>query len=218
MTTPLRQQAIHIALDGNWKSAILLNLEILKETPLDIEALSRLGFAYGAMGNSTKAKEIYQKVLKIDPAHPIAQKQLKRLSEVGNKTINSSPLMSTMFLEESGKTKIVSLINITQPRVLRGLHIGQKVILIIKRSKIFVQTEEKQFLGMLPDDLSGRLIKFLKGGNIYDTYIKSVEDHIASIFIRETKRALKFKNQPTFLFGDKTHLEFKEKNHDGLEE
>jgi len=218
MITPLKTQAIQIALTGNWKAAIALNKEILKGNPDDIDTLNRLGFAYGALGSIKEAKSAYQKVLRLDKAHPIAQKQLKRLEEARSKTINASPLMSSMFLEESGKTKIVSLINTTQPKVLRGLHIGQKVLLCIKRSKIFVQDEQKQFLGMLPDDLGGRLIKFLNGGNTYDTYVKSVEDHTITIFIREVSRVTRFKNQPTFLFGDKTHLDVnkaKMMNHSG---
>jgi len=50
------------------------------------------------------------------------------------------------------------------------------------------------------------LSKFIDGGNEYEAYIKSSNDSGVSVFIKETKRAARFKNQPSFLFGDKTHL------------
>lgn len=204
---PLKTQAIQIALTGNWDQAIALNEEILKEDPLDIDTLNRLAFAYTALGKLKDAKDMYQRVLDIDPANPIAQKNLKKLSNVAATKIKVPTSISTnMFLEESGKTKIVTLINTAPTQVIRTLQVGQTVNLCIKRLKIFVQDEQKTFIGMLPEDLGKRLIKFMEGGNEYCAYVKSAEEHDVVIFLKESKRALKFKNQPTFLFGDKTSL------------
>ncbi len=214
MITLLKAQAIQIALTGNWEMAIAINQEILKETPEDIDALNRLAFAYSIIGKSKLAKEAYQKVLAIDSCNPIALKNLKKLGESTTKKMVVSQLMSTMFLEESGKTKIVSLINTAQPKILRTLQIGQMLNLSIKRLKIFVIDGQGQFIGMLPDDIGTRLIKFLDGGNEYETCIKAVEDHKVVVFMREMKRANKFKNLPSFLLGDKTHLAFKQKQKD----
>ncbi len=76
----------------------------------------------------------------------------------------------------------------------------------IKRSKIFALDEQKQYIGMLPDNIGKRLIKFMNGGNAYEAYIKSsLNNHIA-LFIKEIKRANRFKNQPSFLPTDKSHL------------
>ncbi len=214
MITPLKAQAIQIALTGNWEMAVAINQEILKETPEDIDALNRLAFAYSIIGKSKLAKDAYQKVLLIDSCNPIALKNLKKLGESASRKTTTSQLMGTMFLEESGKTKIVSLINTAQPKILRTLQIGQLLKLGIKRLKIFVTDSQGQFIGMLPDDIGTRLIKFIDGGNEYETYIKSVEDHKVVVFMREVKRANRFKNQPSFLFGDKTHLAFKQKQKD----
>ena len=204
---PLKSQAIQIALTGNWEEAIALNQEILKEEPSDIDTLNRLAFAYTALGQLKAAKETYQKVLDIDSANPIAQKNLKKLTNVSATKINVPKTISTnMFLEESGKTKIVSLVNTAPAQILRTLQVGQAVQLCIKRLKIFVQNEQKTFIGMLPDDLGKRLIKFMEGANEYCAYVKSATDHDVVIFLKETKRSPKFKNQPTFLFGDKTSL------------
>lgn len=205
----LKTQAIQIALTGDWEKAILLNEELLKQDPKDTETLNRLAFAQTALGKISQAKETYEKVLKIDPLNPIASRGLKRLNTPGNHSTGiPTRLVSNMFLEESGKTKIVNLVNTAPAKVIRNLQIGQRVMLCKKRMKIFVQAEEKEFIGMLPDDLGKRLIKFLDGGNLYESYVKSASDHGVSIFIKEVKRVTKFKNQPTFLFGEKTQLSF----------
>ncbi len=203
----LKNQAIQIALTGDWARAIQLNEELLKENPKDTETLNRLAFALTALGKIKEAKETYEKVLSIDSLNPIAQRGLKRLNTPGNHSAGiPSHLVSNMFLEESGKTKIVSLLNTAPTTVIRNLQIGQTVSLCKKRMKIFVQDEKKEYIGVLPDDLGQRLIKFIDGGNEYEAYVKSSNDAGVSVFVKETKRAAHFKNQPSFLFGDKTHL------------
>lgn len=213
----LKNQAIHIALTGNWAQAITINEEILKENPSDIDTLNRLGFAYTALGKIKEAKDTYQRVLEIDSANPIAQKNLKKLGSISGQIKIPTSISTNMFLEESGKTKIVTLTNTAPSQVIRALQVGQTVHLCIKRLKIFVQDEQKTFIGMLPEDLGKRLIKFMEGGNEYSAYVKSATGHDVVIFIKESKRAAKFKNQPTFLFGDKTSLGLsKKKNYDGV--
>jgi tetratricopeptide (TPR) repeat protein len=212
-------QAIQAILKGNWEQAITLNLEILKQNPNDIESLNRLAFAYSAIGNVQKAKMLYQKVLKIDDANPIALKNLKKLTD-GKQRKNgysSFQINNTMFLEEVGKTKVIMLINTAPPKAIRLLQIGQPLVLCIKRLKIFVLDEHEKFLGMLPDNISRRLIKFMKGGNKYDAYVKAIEDSGVSIFLKEVKRVSKFKNQPSFTVSDipkQTFLFKKHKNYD----
>ena len=50
-----------------------------------------------------------------------------------------------------------------------------------------MQNNKKEFLGMLPDNISRRLIKFMEGGNTYDVYAKRIEDHELQVFVKETK-------------------------------
>ena len=205
--TPHKHQAIQATLEGNWELAITINEEILKENPTDIETLNRLAFAYIVIGKTTHAKNAYNKVLEIDVFNPIALRNLKRLGINTSPTGASIPqIMTNMFLEESGKTKIISLVNVAPPSVLQKLQVGQMLKFCTKRFKIFVLDEKDQYIGMLPDSLGARLIKFIKGGNTYEVYIKSVENNTISIFIREKKRSARFKNQPSFLAGEKTVL------------
>ena len=100
--------------------------------------------------------------------------------------------------KETGKTKIISLVNTSQPKIISLLTTGQPVMIAVKRSKIFVQSQNKQYLGVLPDDVGRRLIKLIKGGNTYTACIKSATEHNVCVFIKETKRVSKYKNQPSF--------------------
>lgn len=206
----IKNQAIQTALTGDWNTAIALNQELLKEDPKDIETLNRLAFAFSAVGNIKDARTTYQKVLKIDGQNPIALKNIRRLSETDNKTPCLSHFcfgnIDALFIEESGKTKVVELVNVAPSKILTHLLAGETLILTIKRFKIFILDKNNQYVGVLPDDIGRRLIKFIKGGNTYDAYTKSVENNKVSVFIKETKRSARFKNQPSFIAPHKSQL------------
>lgn len=205
--TVSKTQAIQTALTGDWNTAIALNKELLKVDPNDIETLNRLAFSFTVLGKMKDAKSTYQKVLRLDSQNPIALKNLKRLT-VGSHAGGQTPVLGvgldTMFLEESGKTKVIELLNIADPKVIIHLMTGESVTLRIKRLKIFVLDAKEQFIGMLPEDIGRRLIKFMKGGNSYQAWMKSVENHRVTVFIKEEKRSSRFKNQPSFTSGEKT--------------
>lgn len=208
---PLKAQAIQTALIGDWNTAVTLNQTLLEEDPNDIDTLNRLAFALSSVGNIKEAKTIYQKVLTLDTQNPIALRNLKRLTGSSGKntgTVQTSHLMNNIFIEEPGKTKVVELINVAEQKVISQLRSGESINLSVKRMKIFALDNQKQYMGMLPDDLSKRLIKFINGGNKYDAYVKTVNNHRMIIFIKEVKRSTRFKNQPSFITTDKTRLQF----------
>lgn len=213
---PRKQQAIQTALMGNWEMAIVINEEILKENPTDIETLNRLAFAFTVVGKIKHARNAYQKVLALDIFNPIALKNLKRLEETGSyKFLPTIQIVNNIFLEESGKTKIVTLINTAPPKVIKRLQVGQQLNLCIKRLKIFVLNNTNEYIGMLPDNIGKRLIKFVKGGNVYYIYVKAIENHSVTIFIKEKKRAARFKNQSSFGCIEKSSLSFKKESPGG---
>lgn len=203
--TLLKDQAIQLALLGEWEKAIDVNHQILQETPDDVETLNRIGFAYTALRRTKDAIQSYEKVLSLDDQNPIALKNMKRLiaNKKNNDTTNHTPLFialaDTMFIEEYGKTKVVELINVAQSQVIAHLMTGEMVTLRIKRSKIFVLDTNDTFIGMLPDDIGKRLIKFMTGGNTYSACIKGISKKGVIIFIKEVKHANRFKNQLSFL-------------------
>lgn len=208
MTTQ-QSQAINTALIGNWQDAVKLNKSLIKENPEDVDALNRLAFAFSILGKSREAKLNYQKVLKIDPLNSIALRNIKRIP---NKSLNGASngngyKLSNIFLEEPGKTKIVELLNIAPAEVINKLQTGQSLVLSIKRLKIFVLFG-KQYLGMLPDDIGKRLIKFIEAGNTYEAYTKSASGRALIIFVKETRRVSRYKDQPSFVYGTDSAFTF----------
>lgn len=203
--TSQQTQAINTALIGDWQQAVELNKSLVKENPKDIDALNRLAFAYGVMGNAKDAKLTYQKVLKIDPLNSIALRNIKKIPTTS--ISGNGYKLSNIFIEEQGKTKIVELLNVAPLEVISKLQTGQLLELSVKRLKVFVLLEKK-FIGMLPDDIGKRLIKFMEGGNLYEGYIKSANGKNIVVFIKEVKRAIKFKDQPSFVLGGESVLAF----------
>lgn len=203
----ITNQAIQTALQGNWTEAIALNKSLIKENPEDIDALNRIALAYTIIGKVKEAKSAYQKVVNIDPLNSIALRNLKKLKD---KNITITPVsgnyqINNHFLEQPGKTKVIELINIAQPKIIESLRMGQTLTLSIKRSKIFAQ-EQQQYIGVLPDDIAKRLIKFINAGSVYDAYVKSANPHKVSIFVKEIKKAKRYKDQPSFLSNSESAL------------
>jgi len=216
--TSLKDQAIQNALTGDWQKAVVINKSLIKENPVDIDALNRLAFAFSILGRVKDAKNTYQKVLRIDSLNPLALRNLKRIgdvkkikNEVGNASSTSKMHVANMFIEEQGKTKIVELVNVAQPSVINNLRTGQSLSLFVKRLKIFVLDSGNQYVGVLPDNIGKRLIKFIKAGNQYEAYVKSAFDHHIIIFIKEIKRTSRLKDQPSFISSAEKVLDFDKK-------
>src|SRR5579885_812538 len=196
----LKAQAIQTALVGDWMNAITLNRQILDGEPNDIDTLNRLAFAFLSLGHTKDAKNLYEKVLSLDMKNPIALRNLQRLNN--NKTLRPSIQLNNLFIEEPGKTKIIELLNVADKKILAPLRCGEELRLRIKRNKLFVLDLQNHYTGMLPDDIGQRLIRFIKGGNIYSAYVKTVANNYVSIFIREEKQVKRYLHQPSFVATD----------------
>lgn len=193
--------AVAAALAQKWKEAIRINTALLVEDQNDIDALCRLAFAYLNVGQFSRAKETYEKVLTIDAYHQIALKNLKKLGVLKRKDVtgHTAPSVSPMmFLEEPGKTKIAECVHLAPTQVLSTLASGQEVTLKAKNHVVEVRSLNNRYLAALPDDLSFKLIKFLNAGNRYQAIIKGVEKQSLKIFLRELARGKRFTNQPSF--------------------
>lgn len=196
----LAQKAVTAALSGNWEEAIKVNSEILKNDSKDLDALNRLARAYAESGKIKKAKEISQKVLKIDPLNPIATKCLAKWKAGGVNEGARCSLCSNAesFLEEPGKTKIVSLLHLGDAGTIAKLDAGDEVKFMPFSHRISVTTFDNKYIGRLPDDLSARLRTLLKCGNEYQILVKSTSPQEVKIFIRELKRSSQFKDVASF--------------------
>lgn len=208
----LANLAIDAALEGRWAEALKLNIRILKSEPDNLDALNRLARAHFEHGNITQALKYYNQALKIDPYNPIAQKNLKILKTfkkdghqpnmMQSQQIKISP---SLFLQEPGKTKVVTLLKAAEPQRLSTIYCGMPIEMAIKNRGIAILDPNGKYLGVLPDDLSYQIIRMIKGGNQYQAFVKAVKVNGLSILVRETFRSKKFRNQPSFLDNHSYH-------------
>lgn len=203
----LKDLAIKYALENKWHDACSTNLQILEESPDNLDALNRLAFSYLRLSELDKAREIYGKVIAIDQTNPIALKNLKKIDLMTKITAdggqssngNSTFGLDNLYIEEAGKTKTIELKNIADRKTISQLQEGEMVALTAKRSKIFIQSQSNTYIGMLPDNIGMRLVSLIKGGNEYQACVKSISEKSITVFIRELKQSPKFKGQPSFI-------------------
>ncbi len=202
----LQRLAIDAALDSRWEEALKLNKKIIKLEPQSIAALNRQARCYMELGKNNLAKKYYQSVLKFDPYNPIALKNLKIVKAFKSDGFHHAidgqvKLTPELFLQEPGKTKVVTLLKVAEPKTLSKMFPGMQVNMTVKNKKIIIVDSDKSYLGVLPDDICHHLIRLLKGGNKYSLIIASVRVNSLSVLIREIFRSKRFKNQSSFLEG-----------------
>ncbi len=184
----LRNLTIRDAKDGNWKSAIKHNLELLELDPENTNALNRIGVAYIQLKEIAKAKKYFKKTLEIDKNDRIAKKHLDKLNN--NKNIVAPSFIKQHFIEEAGKTKTVQLFRLAGKQVLENIPVGQNCELKIKNRYVSVDCDGKH-LGSLPEDLSFRLSKLIKNGNIYSCQVRSCSNKQCSVYLKEIYKSIK---------------------------
>jgi hypothetical protein len=190
-TRAKRQQAevaIQMALQGKWADAVQINRQILESYPTDVDACNRLGKALTELGKYGEARGYYMKALEIDPLNSIAQKNLNRLSTLGNKARPrpaAQKLSPQMFIEETGKTGITTLTK-QDMKVAARMTAGDQVQLERKDGTLVIRSMDGGYLGEVEPRLGQRLVKLMDGGNEYIAAISSLENSSVKVFIRET--------------------------------
>jgi len=204
MSDTLEQQAIQASLTSNWKEAVILNNKILKKDKKNVNALNRLACAFFKLSEFDKAIDIYQNVLKFNPYSSIARKNLKRIASLKKHQTKTPPSYNAdcsndLFLNEPGTTRIVALVNPAPLETLSCLTPSQRLCLINKKRTILCLSQDNQYIGALPDDLSFHLIKLTNGGNSYSINVHSVMKNTIKVLIKEIHRSTNFKNQASFI-------------------
>lgn len=190
----LEKQAINNAMNGQWINAIKFNESIIKIDKKNIEAYLRLGFAYLQINKVKKAKQFYLQALKIQPNNNFVKKNLERIKILDSKKLissNTTPLDPLLFVDIPGKTKTISLVNCGPKSVLAKLTVGQRVFLTNKKRRVEIRTEDKEYTGCLPDDISKRLAIFIKNGGVFSVYIKETSLKNITVLIKEEKKGAK---------------------------
>lgn len=187
----LEMHAIDAAIKANWPIAIEINTKILGVDKKNVQAILRLAFSYLQIGNYEESKKCYHKALRLQSKNAVAHQYLEKIEilEQGK----SKPQVATnfdphLFIESFGKTKTVSLTNLGQKQILARLSIGQKMQLKIKKRRVEIRTDDDEYVGTLADDISKRLILFIKAKSTYTAFIKEVHFVKVVIFIREDKK------------------------------
>jgi hypothetical protein len=200
MGDDLVQKAVSEALKGAWVEAISINLEIIDKNSNDVDALNRLARAYAETGNIQKAKTYSKKVLSIDPFNKIADKCLTKWKELKKDGLCSGcPTITSTFIEEPGKTKVISLINLGPNNLLANLDAGDEVVINPQGHSISILTLDGKYIGRLPDNIGARIKNLIKGGNVYGAVIKSNIPGSVKVFIREVSCSQKQSSIPSFL-------------------
>lgn len=183
----LAQKAVACALKGNWKEALQVNQQIISQHPGDIDALNRLARAHAELGNIKEAKKTAEKVLSIDQFNKIALRCFDKWKELKNGPLNGTHSMSaSIFLEEPGKTKIISLLHPGAEEVLARIDTGDELKFITHAHRVNLLAPDGEYVGRLPDDLAAKIRLLLSKGYEYKIITMSADKKEVKIFIRET--------------------------------
>ena len=183
------KNAISLAMQGRWREAVAANKEIIESFPNDVDAYNRLGKAYIEFGDYSLAKEAYTKAVELDPYNIIAQKNLRRLSYLGEAPAtpeaDAEKVKPQHFIEETGKAGVVSLRHLAPREVLARMVAGNKVYLRVSDAALAVDNSRGEYLGLVEPRHAQRLIKLMAGGNKYDAAIVSATEERVTVIIRE---------------------------------
>jgi len=176
-------------MEGQWREAVAVNKNIIENFPKDVDAYNRLGRAYMELGEYSLAREAYSRALEIDQANTIAAKNLRRLFQLEETTVDthsdSQHAEPRHFIEEIGKAGVVNLLHLAPPVILVKLVAGDAVHLRIDGTNLVVESGGGEYLGQVEPKHAQRLIKLMQGGNEYRAAVVSSAEDKLTIIIRE---------------------------------
>ncbi|GIW05455.1 MAG: hypothetical protein KatS3mg060_0260 [Dehalococcoidia bacterium] len=184
------EQAIQLAMQNKWEEAIAVNKQILDVFADDVDAHNRLGKALMEIGRIGEAREAYSKAVAIDPNNAIARRNLTRLQAIKDDEVAAVAVQpqvdANLFIEETGKTGVTTLVNTAPHDVLATLTAGEPVLLRIEGKSLQVFSTRNELIGEVEPRLALRLIGLMRGGNQYAAAVTSLTDKSIEIIIRET--------------------------------
>jgi len=164
-------------------------MSLLESFPNDVDAYNRLGRAYMELGEYALARDAYEKAVELDPYNTIAQKNLSRLSHLGEAEVSAvgdfQKVEPHQFIEEVGKAGVVDLYRLAPAEVLAKTVAGSRVDLKIDGSSLIVENSRGEYLGHVEPKHGQRLIRLMEGGNRYTASIISLTTEMVTIIIRE---------------------------------
>ena len=210
----LSQEAVNLAVKGEWERATEVNIAILESFPTDVEAMNRLVKALIETGSYVDAQAALNQVCEIAPYNNIAKKNRARLDQLTanpdllksetSKQARKAAGASQTFIEESGKSATTVLRNSNSLRNANGrkttIHLAPSDPVVLSREKntVMVKTLDGQLLGQLEPKMGNRLARLMDRGNKYSAVVVSVNDDGVSIMVRETFKHPSLQNMCSF--------------------
>jgi len=183
------KQAIALAMQGRWQEAVTANKSLIENFPSDVGAHNRLGKAYTELGEYAQARRAYGRAIELDPNSAIAEKNLRRLSHLGEAMAGSEgdahKAEPQHFIEEIGRAGVVDLYHLAPPEILAKTATGDKVYLKVDESSLIVENSHGEYLGQVEPKHGRRLAKLMEVGNKYIAAIISSTEETVTVIIRE---------------------------------
>ena len=209
----LTDEAIRLAIAGDWKAAASAISTILDDFPDDVEAANRLGKALTELGRPKKAVEAYRRALKIDSFNAIARKNLERLEQSASKPSPKAKAKARTTKKnaktaERGPTgALVASATAAEFRLQQADPVeiakhepGETAALQPNPRGVAVISADDAILGYIEPKAGLRLKRMTEGGNHYEVTIRTIDaDGNAVVFIRETHRDPSLVGQASFL-------------------
>lgn len=200
------KEAIALALQGRWQEAIASNKSILELFPEDVETHNRLGRALMEVGEYAAARKAYGRALELDPRNNIAKKNLDRLSHLKKKARKGDPhkVVVDIFVEETGKARVVKLINLASKEVLAQMAPGEQVILQVEGQRLVGKSGRGEYVGEVEPKYGARLARLISLGNEYVAAINSLgKNDEVKVIIREVYQHPDLAGHPSFPIREK---------------
>ena len=189
----LQDQAIELAATNKWDDALETNKQIIALGE-DAETYNRMGKALLETGRFADARDAYQNGLRFNPTNTIARKNLARLEQwfaQGAEDVISikqarQQVDLRMFITETGKTALTTLVDVPRNAATAALATGEKMELRVEGRSVVVIDADNNVIGRLEPKLSQRLSELMDGGNRYVAAIAQADPRQVRLLIRET--------------------------------
>lgn len=188
----LQEKAIELAALNRWQEAADLNQQLLRVGE-DVETYNRLGKALFELGKYADSYRAYQNALRLNAANPIARKNSARLEALLARGITEAPITRStrqqvdmrMFITETGRTALTSLVDVQRGPAVDALITGEKVELRVEGKMVYVVDLDGNLIGRIEPKLSHRLVELINGGNRYLAAVVQSDSRNVRILIRE---------------------------------
>ena len=181
-------QAIQLAIKGDWDAAIKINQELVLLNPNETDSYNRLGKAFEEIGNYEEAKQAFQKALTLSPYNNIAARNLSRLNQLASSlqpAKRSKKLSPSAFIGEQGKTITALLHEVHSKQTYYQLVPGDLLELDIKSNTLVISDPNHVITATLERPIASRLVNLISGGNKYRGSVTSIDEEGIHIMIQE---------------------------------